>query len=219
MQRGRESERCSSGRKQRLSNEARQRLSNSGRASLRVRELARRTLRHDCCAAHQEFRAAIFGILLGQVIADPAHIPHADFPILAARPEESLNLGRPLHLDHLSSHHPLTSVFPFEAWSSQEGRAGAKGYLICVPVKGVQLRRQVPQVPEGHRLVRASRRDQVLVEGVEMHAVNFGRVRLDLRDTTRSRPCKLSPKRPFAHVARDQARGCERQRQTITKTV
>mmetsp|Transcript_28711 Transcript_28711/g.71126 ORF Transcript_28711/g.71126 Transcript_28711/m.71126 type:complete len:267 (-) Transcript_28711:303-1103(-) len=100
----------------------------------------------------QELRAAVLGVLDHLVIPDPAHVPDADPPVLAARAKQRLKLGRPLHLDH----------------------------LIRVPVERVELGREVPHVPQRHCLVGRPRCYQVLVERVEVQAVDLGRMRVHL---------------------------------------
>lgn len=55
-------------------------------------------------------------------------------------------------------------------------------HLVRVPVECVKLRRQVPQIPQSDRLIRATSRNQVFIERVEVDAVDLGRVRLHLKD-------------------------------------
>eukprot|EP00982_Pelagococcus_subviridis_P001136 9085-Pelagococcus_subviridis.AAC.5 len=98
-----------------------------------------------------QLRRAVLRVLRGLLVPDPAQIPHHEPPVRAARREVRFVLRRPSDLEH----------------------------LLGVVRKRVQTVRQVPNVEDRDRLVRAPGREDVLVERVKREAVHLRVVRVD----------------------------------------
>ena len=118
----------------------------------------------------EKFRRPVLGVLRALLLSDLGEIPDVQSPISARAGQDSLVMGRPLDL--------WGTMVSVNSFDDKERDLFYLENLVLVALEAVQFELEVPEVPEGHGLVRGAGGEDELRVRVETQTVDLNTAEL-----------------------------------------